>query len=195
MSRSFIEIIKIAALEAISNLKACDVLFGTVIQEKTDEQPLIIETDDHLTLTEAFLVLARNVTDHQTWISFDNPEIKQKIKIYDKAEKESEAESLPEAILSGDEPHRPRDDDTPEPEEEKTTDIVFLKKWYENTLKLKDENGDTPEKIELPAYHEITIYNHLRLDERVILIRQEGGQRFLVIDRIDEEAAEKNATQ
>ena len=35
-----------------------------------------------------------------------------------------------------------------------------------------------------PAYHEITIYNALQVGERVILIRVQGGQKFVVVDRV-----------
>ncbi|MCL2462908.1 MAG: DUF2577 domain-containing protein [Defluviitaleaceae bacterium] len=200
MSGSLAEAMKIAALDAVKHTQPCNIFYGTVIQPEPD---IIIETDDKLILTKAFLSLSRNVTDYTTFVSFENPDIKQKIRVFDRAEKESESEPLPEAVYPGlpgsradyfstpgdiaFEPHRRRDDDNdPPPEEERVTDIQFLKKWYRNTMQIPDENGDIPENIELPAFHQIRMHNRLQRGERVILVKQLGGQVYFVMDRIGE---------
>jgi len=161
-----IELIKIAALEAVKNLKACDVLFGTVIS--VDPLQIKADSDDKLVLKEKSLILSRNVTDHQTWFSFDDENIKQRIKIYDKPEDEP--------VIAPSEP---------EPEEERETDIQFVWTDYRKGFNLESPDGQMNEEEGKQATkHLITVYNHLMLNERVILIRQEGGQRFVVIDRI-----------
>jgi hypothetical protein len=189
MSQSIGAMIKQLSGDANRQEQPCDILFGTVVEP---EPALKILTDGQLLLEGAMLILSRGVTDFKTWLSFDNPSIKQKIKIYDRAEKESEDEPLPAAVKEGGEPHAPRPDDLPEPVVERETDIQFARKWYDNTLRLKDENGDIPEKAELPAFHEVTIYSCLKPGERVILVKQRGGQKYFVMDRIGEDNTDTN---
>lgn len=86
-----VRIIKRAALDAVEAQKPCTVLFGTVVQEK----PLEILVEQKMTLSEAQLVLSRNVTDFQTEISFDDPDIKQQYTTWDL---EESAESPPKKI-------------------------------------------------------------------------------------------------
>lgn len=182
MSRGhdLVKILKKSTVDTVNYGQPADILFATVISVS----PLTVETDQKLILPSEFLVLGRNVTDFQTYLSFDNPNIKQKVQFYNKAEKESQSEPLLKAIRPGEEPHELRPDDIPPPEEANITDIRFLKKWYENTLQLEDETGNIPEKIELPAFHEISIYNHLNVGERVIMVKEKGGQRYFIIDRV-----------
>ncbi len=58
--QQFIKIIKQAAIEAIQNSKPTNFYIGNVI----NENPLSIQLDQKLTLTEEFLLLTRNVTDY-----------------------------------------------------------------------------------------------------------------------------------
>ena len=74
-----IRVIKQAAVDAVEAQKPCIVLFGTV----TKETPLEILVEQKMTLSEAQLILSRNVTDFQTEISFDDPNIKQQYTTWD----------------------------------------------------------------------------------------------------------------
>ncbi len=74
-----VRIIKRAAVDAVEAQKPCIVLFGTVI--KTN--PLEILVEQKMTLSEAQLILSRNVTDFQTEMSFDDPNIKQQYTSWD----------------------------------------------------------------------------------------------------------------
>lgn len=86
-----VRIIKQAAVDAVDAQKPCTVLFGTVTKEK----PLEILVEQKMTLSEAQLILSRNVTDFQTEISFDDPDIKQQYTTWDLDES---AESTPRKI-------------------------------------------------------------------------------------------------
>lgn len=125
-----VRIIKQAAIDAVEAQKPCTVLFGTVTKEK----PLEILVEQKMTLSEAQLILSRNVTDFQTEISFDDPGVKQTYTTWDMSES---SESTPRKIAF-------------------------------------------KEKVK----HKITIYNALKVGEKVILLRCAGGQRFVVLDRI-----------
>lgn len=155
--RTLAGLMKQAAAISMGAKQLGTIMFGTVIEIK----PLIIQTDDDLTLTHEFLVLSRSVTDYQIVMSFEDETMKQRVKVYDKPEDEP--------VI------KPSD---PEPEEERTTDIQFL--WTE--YRENNNNGNNKEGRQ-PTRHTINIYNHLEVGERVIMVREEGGQRYFVIDR------------
>ena len=128
--------------------------------------PLEIKVNDYLTLKEEQLILCHSVTDHLAYLSFDNPDIKQKVQIYDKAEKEP----LKGSVRAGEEPHAPRADDTPPPVVETVTDIQFVPKAF--------EGEDQP----LPAYHEVTVYNRFEVGDKVMLACERASQKWFVVD-------------
>jgi hypothetical protein len=70
--KNLVELMKIAAMEAVDQRAMSGVLFGTVVSIK----PLIIETDQKLRLTHEFLIVARALTDYTFVISFDDESIK-----------------------------------------------------------------------------------------------------------------------
>lgn len=148
--------------------EAMAVIRGRVISEA----PLKIQVinDDKLILEKNIICLPRHLTDYQTWLSFDNPKIKQKISIYDRAEKEK----LPGTVVAGEEPHTPRSDDQPAPIITTTTDIIFGKKAFDGATE------------PLPAFHEITIYNHLRVGEIVYILSFNHGKKYYILDREEE---------
>lgn len=125
-----IRVIKQAAVDAVDAQKPCTVLFGTV----TKATPLEILVEQKMTLSEAQLILSRSVTDFQTEISFDDPNIKQQYTTWD----------------------------------------------------ISESTEDPPKKIAFKekTKHKITVYNALKVGEKVILLRCAGGQRFVVLDRI-----------
>jgi len=126
---NLVELIKIAALDAVNESKPVNVLFGKVISIS----PLKINVEQKLTLTEEQLILTSNVMDYKTKISFDNPEIKNIVKNY----------SI---------------DDVPG-------------SYYKLTFQEKVQN-------------EVTIYNGLKIGDEVILLQLQGGQKFIVLDKI-----------
>lgn len=86
-----VRMIKRAAVDAVEAQKPCTVLFGTV----TQETPLEVLVEQKMTLSEAQLILSRSVTDFQTEISFDDPDVKQQYTTWDM---EESAESPPQKI-------------------------------------------------------------------------------------------------
>lgn len=65
MSSGIIEIVKVAAMEAIANSKPCELKTGTVISVK----PLRIRVSNDLTLPEAVLIVPQRLTDYTIEIS------------------------------------------------------------------------------------------------------------------------------
>lgn len=157
-----------------------EIILGFVISE--DGAPLEIEivNDPKLVLNENTAVIPWHLTDYRTWMSFDNPSIKQKFDIYNRPE----AEVLPEAPWAGYEPHPRRPDDIPPPYVVQTYDITYQKKRYENTRSLQDEQGNVPPQVDLPAFHEVTIYNSLRKDDLLYILSFNHGKKYFILDRV-----------
>ena len=126
----FLGVIKKAATEAVEASHPSNFYFGKVISTS----PLKILVEQKMTLGAAQLVLTRNVTDFETQISFDNPNIKQVFTTWDMGETQ---ESTPSKIA------------------------------FKQIIK-----------------HDVTVYNALKVGEEVILLKQKGGQKFLVVDRV-----------
>ncbi len=64
---------KKAALEAVDASKPVDILYGTV----QSVNPLEIFVEQKLILTKEFIIVPEHLTDYETEITFDNPEVKQ----------------------------------------------------------------------------------------------------------------------
>ena len=67
-----VELVKRAALEAVEASKPVNLQFGTVLSTA----PLRIQVDQKSIYTEAMLLLTRNVTDYQVFMSVDHEDRK-----------------------------------------------------------------------------------------------------------------------
>lgn len=68
MSMEILELMKTAALDAVKASRPVNVHFGTV----KSVDPLTIELDQKILLTKEFLVLSRNVTEHDIDMTVDH---------------------------------------------------------------------------------------------------------------------------
>ena len=78
------KIIKQAGVEAVRASVPADLLFGTV----QSESPLQIFINQKIILSGDEIILSRNVTDYETELSFDDPDIKQIYTTWNMAETE-----------------------------------------------------------------------------------------------------------
>ncbi len=69
-TETFLKLIKQAAVEAVRQTKPCNLMFGTVKNEK----PLLIHVDgdSKMELEKAFLILSRNVTDYEVEMTVEH---------------------------------------------------------------------------------------------------------------------------
>jgi hypothetical protein len=65
MSTGLIEIIKVAAMDAVENSKPCEFKFGTVVSVK----PLKVQITNDLILPESVLIVPQHLTDYTVSIS------------------------------------------------------------------------------------------------------------------------------
>lgn len=141
MSAELVNAIKKASSQVIANMDLANVIFGTV----KSINPLKIQVDTKLVLTEAFLVLTDNVRDYKVYMTVDH---------------ETEEEETDH--------FHPFTDVTP-------GGAVPSQTQAQN---MKHKHAYTGKKL-------FTVHNALKFNETVILIQQKGGQKYIVLDRVD----------
>lgn len=119
-----LSVIKAAAVGSVNNTKPVNLHFGTVKTEK----PLSIELDIGIKLSEAFLILSRNVTDYDLEMTVNH--------ITEKMQKGGKDPSF------------------------------------------------TSHKHEYKGKKVFRVHKALKVNENVILIRLQGGDKYLVLDRV-----------
>ena len=163
MGSSLGEIIKKMAVGANDANAPTSVLFGTV----TSVNPLEITVEQKLKLTKEFLVLTKNVKDYTVDVSVDW---------------ETESKSLNANhghSISGDVSISSKATINPNP------DNITVNISNEVTNSFQVENA----KIGLTHSHNIsgrkkmTVYNGLQVNDNVILLQQQGGNNFVVLDK------------
>ena len=135
------------------NRTGAGMLYGRV----KSTEPLAIEIDAKLTLTEKFLVLAQHLTDYE----------------------------IPYELLSeGRAAH-------PEKRPTKLTEIQEVGGLYVEHEGKRYVQPDPPGEIKnFDGQGTIKLFNHLMVDDKVILLRLEGGHQYIVIDRVSSEKRE-----
>lgn len=129
---NLIELIKKAALDAVEASKPCVVMFGKV----TSITPLKINVEQKLTLTEAQLILTRNVTNYKTDITVDHY----------------------------------------------TEDVTHNHSYTDDGS--SSTTGNNTHKHQIKGKKEITVHNGLVVGDTVLLLRMQGGQQYVVWDRL-----------
>ncbi len=180
-----VRLIKRAAVEAVEAEKPAAVCFGRVVSTA----PLKISVEQRLTLGENQLILTEAVKNHYADVyfsGFTNTDAFMNAAhshIISKAEGGGEGGSQSDAALGN------REDIS-----ENREDILGNREGgSENEheeLTCDGGNFDTRHRHGFSGRKRIMIYNGLREGEKVILLRAEGGQRFIVIDRLCDVATE-----
>lgn len=142
------EKIKKAALGAMESSKPVNVYFGEVISTS----PLKINVEQKMVLSEAQLILTRNVTNFVTMVMMN-------------WETEESLEAQHKHTLIG------NTEDGGDPEH--------------NHVLNRDTNAvNLNHSHILAGGKQVIIQNALDIGEQVIMIRQQEGQKFIVVDRI-----------
>lgn len=152
-----LETVKIAALDAIEATKPVAIIFGTVI----NTSPLQIYIEQKKTLEGQQLILTRNVTTYTLEIAIDG--------------------TTEDAAVNIDTYHN--HNYSGETAENLFSDTPFHTHGYSGQT---DGSGGVTETTHNHAYNgtkQITINNSLVVGDKVILLREQGGQRHIVLDR------------
>lgn len=158
------ELIKKAAVEAINASNPAAFYFGTV----TSASPLEINIEQKMILSEEFLILTNAVKDYDVEMTVNH--ITESVVL--------DANHTHEAEKSG----GITVDSKLEPEQPGTT----IKNEVKDTssTSIKEVNIDLSHSHSYSGRKTFTVHNGLKLGEKVILIRIQGGQKFVVLDRM-----------
>jgi len=163
MGRSLSEIIKNLAVGANEAGAPTSILFGIV----TGIAPLEITIEQKLKLTKEFLVLTKNVKDYTVDISM---------------EWNTESESLNadhSHTLSGDISVTSTATVNPNPD----NISVSINNEINKGISTEEKDINLEHNHLICGKKQITIHNGLKLHDNVILIQQQGGNNFIVIDK------------
>ena len=138
MSSGLIEIIKIAAMDAIENSKPSDLKFGTV----TSVNPLKVTVNSNFTIPESLLIVPEHLTDY----------------------------SMVTNVGGEDKPN------TTSVNMQVVGETLFIN----TTIAVSDDE----EQIESVDERTLTLYNSLNVGDEVVLLRNQGGSTYLILDRI-----------
>lgn len=129
---------------------------NTVFGKVVSANPLQIKIDQKLTLTMAQLVLTRNVTDYTVSMTVDH--------------------TVREALSGVDLAHQHNYNGT-------TKESELHTHSYQGTT---EENGtkDLTHSHSYEGTKQFLVHNSLKIGEDVIMMQMQGGQKFIVIDRV-----------
>lgn len=163
MSSSLGEVIKKMAVGANDANAPTSVLFGTV----TSVEPLEITVEQKLKLTEEFLVLTKNVKDYTVNVTMDwNTETTSL-----NANHSHSTEVNSNINVSS--------DISPNDNNQKITNNVT----GEVSVSVEQKNINLTHKHSIKGTKSIMVHNALKINDNVILIQQQGGINFVVLDK------------
>lgn len=163
MSSSLGEVIKKMAVGANDANAPTSVLFGTV----TSVEPLEITVEQKLKLTKEFLVLTKNVKDYTVDVTMDwNTETTSL-----NANHSHSTEVNSNISVSS--------DISPNDNNQKITNNVT----GEVSVLVEQKNINLTHKHSIKGTKSIMVHNALKINDNVILIQQQGGNNFVVLDK------------
>ena len=163
MGSSLGEIIKKMAVGANDANAPTSVLFGTV----TSVNPLEITVEQKLKLTKEFLVLTKNVKDYTVDVSLD----------WETENKTLNANH--NHTLSGNLSITSTAQVKPNPD----NIAVSINNEVTNNLNVEQKNINLLHNHSISGTKKMTIHNGLKLNDNVILLQQQGGNNFVVLDK------------
>ena len=163
MSSSLVEVIKKMAVGANDANAPTSVLFGTV----TSVEPLEITVDQKFKLTKEFLKLTKNVKDYTVDVTMNwNTENT----ALDANHSHSTEVDSNISVSS---------DISPNDNNQKITNDVT----GEVSVSVEQKNINLTHKHSIKGTKSITVHNALKINDNVILIQQQGGNNFVVLDK------------
>ena len=149
MATGMIEIMKIAAMDAIENGKPCDLRIGTV----TSIAPLKVQITSNLIIPESLLVVPQYLTDYSVDMNLGASEV---------SSNDLNINVVGDLLVFSNQTSEVPIDDEDYPTED-TVDTTPPEVVDERTM---------------------TVYNSLKVGDKVALIRNQGGKMYYILDRV-----------
>lgn len=159
-----VETIKKIAQGVMNESSPSNILFGTV----TNNSPLEINVEQKLTLTQEFLVLTKNVVDYTVDVSME----------WSTQTKSLNANHT--HSISGDISVNSSATMSPNPENAN----IAIQNQVNNNISIDQKNIDLSHNHSISGRKSLTIHNGLKTGDKVILIQQAGGQKYVVLDKV-----------
>ena len=163
---NLVEVIKKVALEAVKASNPTSLVIGKV----TNTSPLQITIEQRLTLDEDFLILTKHVADHYVDMTVSHSTDKEATKAhkhrYEGTTDETNIDSHKHSTDTG--------------ETSEATETSHNHTYRGET----SEGGDSEHKHGYKGKKKIMLHYGLKQGESVLLIKMQGGQKYIVLDRI-----------
>lgn len=163
-SNTILDLIKVAASEAVDASKPVNILYGKVL----NTSPLEINVEQKMILHKSQLVLTRNVTDYDTEVTVNWSTENKEMNANHNHSTSGEITVNSTATIS------------PNPDGENVT--ITNQVNDEKTVDNKDINLTHNHAI--TGRKKITIHNGLKVNDEVLLIRMQGGQKYIILDKV-----------
>lgn len=161
---NLVELIQQIAKDTNNSLSLADVLFGTV----TSTSPLKILVEQKLELSEEFLILTKNVKDYTVDVTMD-------WSTENKSMNANHGHSISGSVsVNSTATVNPNPDNI----------SVSIKNDTNSSLASDQKNIDLTHKHGISGRKSLTIHNALKSGDKVMLIQQQGGQKFIVLDKV-----------
>ena len=161
---NLIEMIQEIVKNTSESMSLADVLFGTV----TSTSPLKIVVEQKMELSEEFLILTKNVKDYTVDVSVDWS---------------TESKSLNADhghSINGDISVNSKATVNPNPD----NIAVNVNNEVTNRIQIEDVKIGLTHSHNINGKKTMTIHNALKNGDKVILLQQMGGQKFIVLDKV-----------
>lgn len=177
---NIVEIIKQAANESYEATKPMNLLIGVV----TSESPLVITLEQRLPLSEEFLILTKHVTDHYVDMTVNHNTKEKSISGLSHSHKYS---GTTEITSIDQHTHNIPSDNGSTISGEATENTTKHSHGYEGVTEVAFNEGTeetTKHSHEYKGIKRILLHYGLKQGESVLMLRMQGGQKYLVLDRI-----------
>lgn len=144
MATGLIELIKIAAMEAIENGKPCDLRFGDVVSIS----PLKVRITSDFILPESLLVVSKHLTDYSTNANIGLG-----------GTSGGGGSGFDISVID---------------------DTLYIK----SAVATVSDDGVSEFETEGVDERTLTVYNGLEVGDNVVLLRNQGGTKYLILDRV-----------
>ena len=165
MSTGMVEIMKRAAMDAIENSKPCDLRFGTVVSVA----PLKVQITAELIIPESLIVVPQHLTDHDVSVYVDVSTIIGDEFVVKDFVNNVDGESL---IIT-----------TNKPEILSVSEERLIFEINDDSLVSVSDEVLIFQMETIKKQH-LRVYNALNVGDKVVLIRNQGGKVYYILDRL-----------
>ena len=159
-----LEIIKRASKEVMDASNPTGILFGTVISI----EPLEINVEQKMTLSQEFFILTKNVVDYTVNVTMNWSTETRSLNANHSHTASGEISVNSEATMN------------PNPENASIT----IQNEVNSNINIEQKNINLSHNHAISGTKSLTIHNSLKVGDKVILIQVQGGQRYIVLDKV-----------